>query len=258
MASKFFSALLLIIGWCGCGHSSGIIQKSGEWDRIQFGEYLMENNTWNIGAFHSPWRQNIFFDTTTGYRGWNWDFNDEKEDSITFLVKTYPEIIFGRKPYNGYQSTTQRLPVNLSSAKFSVEYDYAAKATGSYNTTTDISFTDSISPGPANIRAKMMIWFDRQTMPFFPSQDRKRATIGGRIHEVFIDFDHAGPEGKWIFIAFLPVDLPSAGTLNLKQYFDYAIAERALKHEWYLSSIELGSEIASGAGEIIFKRFIVQ
>jgi hypothetical protein len=174
------------------------------------------------------------------------------------VVKTYPEIIFGKKPFEVYRSTTTRLPIVLTSARFRLEYEYAANAVGTYNTTTDISFTDSKNPGPANIRAKLMIWFDHSNIPFFESKTPKRAIIGGRQHEVFIDYEHIGPEGKWIFIALLPENLPGIGELNLNEYFDYALSEGALKPEWFLSSIEIGSEIASGKGEITFKRFDVK
>ena len=75
---------------------------------------------------------------------------------------------------------------------------------------------------------------------------------------MFIDYEHIGPEGKWIFIALLPENLPGIGELNLNEYFDYALSEGALKPEWFLSSIEIGSEIASGKGEITFKRFDVK
>jgi hypothetical protein len=162
-----------------------------------------------------------------------------------------------RKPFDVYTSTTPRLPTNLTSAQFRIEYEYTAKADGIYNTTTDISFTDSMNPGPANIRAKLMIWFDRRNMPFFESKILKRAVIQGVRHEAFIDPDHVGPEGKWVFIAMLPHNLPSRGELNLREYFDYCLSEGALKPEWFLSSIEAGSEIASGKGEILFKKFIV-
>jgi hypothetical protein len=188
--------------------------------------------------------------------GWRWDFSGEKDDSNSYVVKTFPEIIFGRKPFDNYKSTTSRLPVELTSAKFRLEYDYTANANGIYNTTTDISFTDSKNPGPGNIRAKMMIWFDHRNIPFFKSQLR-HALIGGIQHTVFIDTNHIGPEGKWVFIALMPDDFPLKGELNLHEYFDYALSEEALKPEWYLSSIEIGSEIASGKGEIIFKRFVV-
>ena len=52
-------------------------------------------------------------------------------------------------------------------------------------------------------------------------------------------------------------DLPARGELNLKEYFDYLLSEGDLKPEWFLSSIEAGSEIVSGKGEIVFRRFVV-
>ena len=253
----FYSVLSVILSLCGCATQSGLIEKSGEWDRIQDGEYLVENCTWNIQAARGKWQETIFCDTLTGSRGWRWDFSGEKNEDSSYVVKTYPEIIFGRKPFDVYRSTTTRLPIELASAQFRLEYDYAANADGTYNTTTDISFTDSKNPGPANIRAKLMIWFDHHNIPFFKSTTLKRAVIGGRKHEVFIDPEHIGPEGKWVFIALLPENLPSRGELNLNEYFDYALSEGALKPEWFLSSIEVGSEIASGKGEIRFRRFNV-
>lgn len=189
--------------------------------------------------------------------GWRWNFLGEKDEPNTYIGKTYPEIIFGRKPFNVYQSTTSRLPIELTSAKFRLEYDYCANAKGVYNTTTDISFTDSKNPDAKNIRAKMMIWFDHQNIPFFESGKVKQAMIGGYQYKIYIDTTHIGPEGKWVFIALLPDNFSSKGELNLNEYFDYFVSEGALKQEWYLSSIEIGSEISSGKGEITFKRFIV-
>ena len=254
----FFILLFLIIGSLGYSSLFGQIEKSGQWDRIQNGEYLVENNTWNVGAAKTKWSQTIFCDTVKASYGWKWDFSAEKEEENLYIVKTFPEIIFGRKPYENYKSTTNRLPVPLTSAEFRLEYDYYAKSDGAYNTTTDISFTDNANPGQANIRAKMMIWFDHQNIPFINSQSVEQVMIGGLLHDVFIDPDHIGPEGKWVFIALLPYKFPNKGELNLNEYFDYALSKGALKPEWFLSSIEIGSEIATGKGEIIFNRFVVQ
>lgn len=254
----FFITLCVIISLSGCATQKGLIEKSGEWDQIIYGEYLVENCTWNVSAAKSKWQETIFCDTLTGSYGWKWDFSGEKEEGNAYVLKTFPEIIFGKKPFDNYRPTTTRLPIELASAKFWIEYEYAANAYGTYNTSTDISFTDSKNPSPANIRAKMMIWFDHRNMPFFESKTLKHAVIGGRQHEVFIDTEHVGPEGKWVFIALLPENLPGRGELNLNEYFDYALSVGALKPEWFLSSIEVGSEIASGKGEITFTRFGVQ
>jgi hypothetical protein len=256
-ASKTLPALFVAAGFFACVSQGKWIEKSNEWDRIQNGEYLVENATWNVTAARGKWSETIFCDTTAGSYGWRWDFSKEKDEENGYVCKTFPEIIFGRKPFDVYKSTTPRLPVLLSTAQFKLEYEYYAKSDGAYNTTTDISFTDNMNPGPANIRAKMMIWFDRRNIPFFESAPKQRALIGGLPHEVLIDRNHVGPEGKWVFIALLPDDLPRRGELDLNAYFNYAISEGALKPEWFLSSIEAGSEIATGKGEITFKRFVV-
>ena len=235
--------------------SHNLVEKSGQWDQIKHGEYLVENNTWNVQSTKSKWTQTIFFDTLNGSMGWKWDFSNEKTDSL--LVKSFPEIIFGKKPYENYKSTSSRLPIELVSNQFHLEYDYLVNANGVYNTSTDISFTDNKNPDSNNIRAKMMIWFDHQNFPFFESEKLKQAMIGGIKYEVFVNTAHIGPEGKWVFIALLPDNFPSKGKLNLKDYFDYFLSEGILKSEWYLSSIEIGSEISSGKGEITFKKFIV-
>jgi thioredoxin-related protein len=249
-----FFILFIILSSC---KSDNLVEKSGQWDQIKHGEYLVENNTWNVQVTKSKWTETIFCDTLKGKMGWKWDFSSERDTPNSFLVKSFPEIIFGKKPYDNYKSTSSRLPIELTSNQFHLEYEYIVNANGVYNTTTDISFTDNKNPNSNNIRAKMMIWFDHQNFPFFESEKLKQALIGGIKYEVFVDTAHIGPEGKWVFIALLPDNFPSKGKLNLKDYFDYFLSDGVLKSEWYLSSIEIGSEISSGKGEITFKKFLV-
>jgi hypothetical protein len=237
--------------------ASDVIKKSGEWERIKHNEYILENCTWNIKEAKSAWRETIFCDTIGIKYGWEWDFSGETDNAKNYIIKTFPEIIYGRKPYDGYESTTDRLPVRLDSAKFTISYEYSAEAEGIYNTSTDISFTDKRDPEPADIRAKLMIWFDHKNMDFFRSKPHRNATIEGRKHDVFIDTNHTGPEGGWIFIAMLPEEMPDSGDLHLEEYFRYLLREGVLKPEWFLSSIETGSEIASGNGRVTFGKFVV-
>jgi len=101
----FLSTLLALFNFCAGAGESGRIEKSGDWDRIQDGEYLIENCTWNVKAATNKWQEAIFCDPATGSRGWRWDFTGENG-----ATKTYPEIIYGRKPYSIYKSTTSRWP----------------------------------------------------------------------------------------------------------------------------------------------------
>jgi hypothetical protein len=252
--SYFFIALLIIFSAC---NTHSLVEKTGQWEQIKNGEYLVENNTWNVQAIKSKWTQTIFCDTLNGSMGWKWDFSGEKDKPNTFVVKTFPEIIFGKKPYDNYKSTTSKLPIELKSAKFRLEYEYNVNATGVYNTSSDISFSDSKNPGSSNIKAKMMIWFDHQNFPFYESEKLEQAIIGGLQYKIFVDTSHTEANDKWVYIALLADNFPSKGELNLNEYFSYFLSTGALKPEWNLSSIEVGSEISSGKGEITFKKFVV-
>jgi len=249
-----FYPVFLAVMTLGAGVASAeLIEKSDAWEQIRDGEYLVENNTWNIqAAGPGRWSQTVFCDPATGRRGWRWDFPGQNA-----VLKTYPEIIYGKKPYENYTSTTPRLPAPLATARFRLEYDYAAKAVGAYNTTTDITFTDRAAAGEKDIRAKLMIWFDHQNVPFFDPSRTTQAVIAGRPHRVFIERDHDAADGKWSFIALLPEALPARGELDLTAYFTYLQSVGALQSEWFLASIEVGSEIASGTGEVTFRRFVV-
>lgn len=81
-----FSTLFVIVSLCGCATQKGLIEKSGEWDQITYGEYLVENCTWNVGAAKSKWQETIFCDTLTGSHGWKWDFSGEKDENNTLSL----------------------------------------------------------------------------------------------------------------------------------------------------------------------------
>jgi hypothetical protein len=248
--------IALLIFYCSC-KKHNLIEKSSQWDMIKYKEYSIENNTWNIQAVKSEWSETIFCDTLSGLMGWKWDFSGEKDMKNSNEVKTFPEIIFGKKPYSNYQSTTSRLPEKITKVEIGLKYEYILEAQGIYNISTDITFCDSTNPSEKNIRAKIMIWFDNSNMTFYESEKLKTAKISGHQYKIYIDTTHIGPEGKWNYIALLPDNLPTKGEINFKEYFDYFLSEGVLKPEWYLSSIELGSEISSGKGKILFKKFEV-
>jgi len=236
------------------------VEKSGAWERIADGEYLIENCTWNTAAATGPWSETIFADPATGERGWRWDFSAETGPETRSLVKSFPEIIWGRKPYAGYTSTTARLPVLLKEAPpLVLEYDIAATSENAvYDTTTDIAFTACTNPEPSHIRAKLMIWLGSANTPFFPDKPHTTAVIDGRECELYIDVNHEEPGQKWAYIAILPKDLPLKGEIRLSAYLDHFLSSGALKPGSFLSSIELGTEIASAKGEITFRKFVVR
>ena len=249
--------LLILVLFCFSFTINNIIEKNNQWDLIKYKEYLIQNDTWNVQAAKTGWTQSIFCDTLTGMLGWKWDFSKENDTINSTVVKTYPEVIFGKKPYIGFQSTTTKLPERITNVACSLKYDYVIEATGKYNLSTDITFSDSINPIEKNIRAKMMVWFAHQNYPFYESKKQTQATIDGFKFTVYVDTTNIGPEGKWIAISLMANNFPSNGTLHLKEYINYFLSTGVLKKEWYLSSIEIGNEIVSGKGKMTFNTFEV-
>ena len=66
-----------------------------DWSQFLFSEYIVENNVWGQGdiddfiqcIYRAGSGDNIHF-------GWNWDWPNVNND-----VKSYPEVIYGKKPW---------------------------------------------------------------------------------------------------------------------------------------------------------------
>ena len=56
-----------------------------------------------------------------------------------------------------------------------------------------------------------------------------------------VDMAHDASDGKWIANAMLADKFPASGTMDLIKYISYFLSKGAVKPEWYLSSIEIGS-----------------
>ena len=89
------------------------------WSQFTIGSYLVENNVWGQGNI-TDFTQCIYH-TGTGddvYFGWNWNWPVGNSD-----VKAYPEVIFGKKPWNS-SSTNPVLPIKIQNLnEFYVAYD---------------------------------------------------------------------------------------------------------------------------------------
>ena len=89
------------------------------WAQFAIGSYLVENNVWGQGSI-TDFTQCIYH-TGTGddvYFGWNWNWPVGNSD-----VKAYPEVIFGKKPWNS-SSTNPVLPIKIQNLnEFYVAYD---------------------------------------------------------------------------------------------------------------------------------------
>ncbi len=55
-------------------------------------------------------------------------------------------------------------------------------------------------------------------------------------------------DNKWVNITFRGENSNLKSSFNALELIQYAVEKNILKKEWYISDIELGTEIMSGAG----------
>jgi len=219
---------------------------------INSGVFRAENNTWGKGTL-TGWSQCIGLDvgadgTLMGRWTWNWPGSGDN-------VKAYPEIIFGQKP--GSVSTTADLPRKISSLnEVIIDYDVASTHTGSGNIAFDIWLTDIQNPstwGVPPITQEIMIWLD-----YFggmrPGGTRiEQATIDGIPYNIYVGENFG--QG-WRYIAFVRAKTQlGSGTLNLVSFLAYIQAKGLATGDEYVASIEFGTEVVSGVGETILKKY---
>src|SRR5512146_3307287 len=103
---------------------------------IADGPYRYENKQWGSGKAQGPFEQCLLKRTVDGkqQRGWTWNFPGT--DSSVF---SYPEVVFGWKPWTGGKTTDPHLPTRVGDyKKLTLVYDVESQITGSYNLAPEV------------------------------------------------------------------------------------------------------------------------
>ncbi|MEJ2663886.1 MAG: hypothetical protein P8107_07560 [Spirochaetia bacterium] len=194
--------------------------KCGSWERLILGEYILENNLWG------------------------------KQD-----VKNYRQCVF----IWNKRSTTVHLPASVTKKKIEVTYDADIKASGIYNLAFDIWICSSPFPTPQNVTKELMIWMiDHGTIPL--GTHRADAVIAGITYKLYIDDDVTlGLEsGSRKYIAFVAQGHYEKATVPIDRFLSYLVRHNFISAADYIASIEFGTEIVGGRGEIVFSRYDVR
>jgi hypothetical protein len=218
------------------------------------GVYRAENNTWGKGTL-SGWTQCVGLGTGpdgTLVGRWTWDWLDAGGN-----VKAYPEIVFGQKP--GSSTTSPDLPKKINDvSELMITYDITATHTGSGNIAFDIWLTNTQNPakwGVPPITHEIMVWLDKYGSMGPGGNWVETVEIDGTTYSVY-QGDNWGD--GWRYIAFVQKAGQSlAGTLNLRSLLSYMQDKNFATGDEYIASIEIGNEVASGAGETILSKYSI-
>lgn len=222
-----------------------------DWAEIQFQtEYTISNNVWNKGNI-ADYQQCIWEVKLNNMMNWGWTWIWPKDGGN---VKSYPEIIYGWKPWNS-GSTTSHLPIQLDHInQITVDYDTILSATGAYNIAFDLWITSESAPNQNNITHEIMIWVETQGLT--PAGNLiETVTLGGEKYGLYKgNVSHA----KWTYIAFVKAIPQRKGTINVHELLKYLKDKNFISPNGYLACIEFGNEVIEGKGELTIQNYSVQ
>lgn len=209
----------------------------------------INNNMWGQNSSSPGFSESI---TTLSANSFRVDFNWPNGINPN-SVKTYPSAVFGWHFGWHFPIGSMGLPSQLS-ANRNVMTSYAYTATFGSTGTANVAYdcwlhtqnNPTFNTTPSD---EIMIWVDRVG---------GAGPIGGTIATVNIDggtWDlHRGNIG-WEVWSFVRTSNSGSGTLNIKDFTDYLRNTWGLSAAKYLTSVQFGSEIFHGTGNLNVTNF---
>jgi hypothetical protein len=187
--------------------------------------------------------------------GWAWDWPAESDTLLSF-----PQVIFGWKPWDGGASSHPELPIQIATIdKLRLSYAVETRATGKHSLATTLWLTRSgvtgTEPNPKDISTDLMIWTDGFAFDPFGTQVG-HTSIDGLDFEVWLarDLGDDSADGpRWNYVAYRSVSTHPGASLDLNAFLQHAVEQGFISSHHYVSDVEVGNEIMSGAGETWIK-----
>ena len=215
------------------------------WSQFTIGSYLVENNVWGQGDI-TEFTQCIYR-TGTGDDinfGWNWNWPIGNSD-----VKAYPEVIFGKKPWES-SSTDAALPIKIQNLdELYVVYDLDMVATGSYNLAFEFWVTIDSMSSETGITTEVMIWMDNNLIG--PAGN----IIGTVTFDGFDYYLYQANWDSWTYFAFISAEPQYSGVLGVHHFVDHLVSQDMLNPDEYFSDFELGNEVVYGMGQTDIQQY---
>ncbi len=232
------------------------------WLEIPYGNYVLQNNTWNDGAvFSDNWSQCVELTGNAGNYVAKWDYNWlPRDQGNEYAVKSYPQVYYGRKTrYNSSGTVAQTgLPVLVDRMpQYYVEYNYSETGQVERNVALESFFHTSCEAEEHNKQYEMMVWVGVPTIRT-PGTPVTRVTLSGQDWDVYIN-----PQLGWAYVAFVATAPGNSGTLDWNAFVNWSrfngpsFGVPRMADNACMGAIEIGTETFWGTGTFTLNRFNV-
>jgi hypothetical protein len=218
--------------------------------------YVLSNNIWNKGAASGPYTEDIFRDVLNGAPvfGWEWQWPSSSN------VVSYPEVIYGDKPWGPDLKLVPAFPFLVGSRNITARFDITLEAKGFYNMAFSLWIVSSLPATREKITHEIMIWnFNHFGEP--AGIRRGTVEVGGVTYDLYVRESHGDASGQnantWTYVAFAARTPVLKGPLQISLFVDYLLAKGILARDEYLTSVELGNEIMEGTGKVLIQGYSI-
>ncbi len=232
------------------------------WAEISYGDYVLQNNTWNDSEVYSnDWHQCIEMTGSSSRYIAKWDYNWlAKDRGNEFSVKSYPQVYYGRKTRNSVSGTPEKLglPAPLNQLpNFKVKYKYSETGNPERNVALESFFHTSCEAEEWNKQFEMMVWVG-VPVTRGPGPKVAEVTIDGEVWNV-----HVNPNLDWAYVAFVAQRPKQEGWLDWNKFVEWtryngpAYGVPRIQNNTCMGAIEIGTETFWGQGTFTLHEFKV-
>lgn len=226
---------------------------------------VLVNNVWNkqhasTYAYHQCLTQRA---VSTGEQyGWKWDW--PTCDTTTSYAS--PEVVFGRKPWDGGASTSPDLPKRIDALQsLTLDFSVVTSADPCYNLNATMWLTQTdaapTAADPQDITTEVMVRFDHPGVDSGCCTSAGSVTLGNLTFDVWYQDAHADASDASSYTWKMVIYTSRSSVLDTQ--FDLALVlkdmvTRGLAQSTYgVQGVELITEVSGGKGLLWLDRFNV-